>query len=1099
MKEIFYDAFISYRHTELDSYIAKKLHGMLEHYRIPKKIQKSSGKKKITRIFRDQEELPLSSDLSSNIKIALEQSEFLIVICSPESMESRWVKTEIETFLKTHSKDRVLTILVRGEPEEAFPQMLCYREQVVIEEGVEKTIQVPVEPLAADVRAACKEESGKKLKKEILRILAPMLSCRYDDLRQRQKEYKMKVAMGILGAVGCMALAFGIYASRQAAAIEEQYQQSRKNQARYLCNISEQRLKSGDRDGALQTALGIQNEDETAVVPEQVYALNTALYSYQQNAPVYLESDQRVQLEGPLTSLYPDYAAEYSPEGTYYFLMDFSGKVYIYDGKTNQQRYAVTADDFEELKGEVFLNGIPLSETEVILLTASKVVKLDAENGKIVSLFHRGNSNEFANFYMQANQMMICENYLLIEDTFSFEIYDLEQEVAVLIKEDGFEDADTWYVQASALSPNGKKAVTFELHENANLEKSYHLYVWDLITGENSSYEFEVFHSLQTCFINDDLLAIAWIPDDTDTYSLEKYRSYCYGTYDINNGNFLWQKEGATLLADYTTPILSVNQMRRMDGETRELTPMIASSVGNQMKITQALSGEELAHVESRSSIVGIEQLDLTRYFVATAEGDLGVCTTSSQGALMVTGACSLGLQGFLYSEKQQRAILISDYGNQILCYRAAQDPYMTKLDNKTGTIIYSNTEENGYRVFIERQIDDLKRDKATIVDVSTGEVLGTVVPEEANKKIQFHHAFCDGAQDFCVYSTASQDYKKEPQRLYLKNMDTNEILYELQLENLPNHTGTYYADRYDDSYQMAVTNHSDVAAIYMENGNYFQLIDYKTGEILLPFREVETLKDFEALSFFEIVPSEDGKYFIMHGKRSVYGTDRKMGEVWFAKLWNIENQQWEAIDGKETFYIQITNPTEISFGSKQVVIGRKRMIAAMCLAGEEVLLIDLKNGQIIQRVPLLSKNGCDMALFDEEQYLLLIGDEDRLSIWGIKEEKYMMKVQEPLRKTTGIYVDESNRYFGVACSESYGDYTFKVFYVDEEQRIYPYANIRNGFANFKYEEMFNFGYEGSCYVTKFYDYATLKQRAEELLDGKTFTDEELRMYYISY
>lgn len=43
-KERQYDAFISYKHQELDSLVAMRLHRMLEHYRIPGKIQATSGK-----------------------------------------------------------------------------------------------------------------------------------------------------------------------------------------------------------------------------------------------------------------------------------------------------------------------------------------------------------------------------------------------------------------------------------------------------------------------------------------------------------------------------------------------------------------------------------------------------------------------------------------------------------------------------------------------------------------------------------------------------------------------------------------------------------------------------------------------------------------------------------------------------------------------------------------------------------------------------------------------------------------------------------------------------------------------------------------------
>ena len=52
-----YNAFISYKHAPLDTKVASEIQTRLERFRIPKAIQKSSGIKKIDRIFRDKEEL----------------------------------------------------------------------------------------------------------------------------------------------------------------------------------------------------------------------------------------------------------------------------------------------------------------------------------------------------------------------------------------------------------------------------------------------------------------------------------------------------------------------------------------------------------------------------------------------------------------------------------------------------------------------------------------------------------------------------------------------------------------------------------------------------------------------------------------------------------------------------------------------------------------------------------------------------------------------------------------------------------------------------------------------------------------------------------
>ena len=136
--------------------------------------------------------MPISFNLASNIQEALEQSEFLILMCSPNSIKSEWVQREVETFLKSHSKEQVLTVLLEGEPEKVFPEVLCYEERKAeSEDGTEQTVKVKIEPMAADIRGKDKSEIKKKIEQESLRILAKMLGCTYNTLRQRHREYAL--------------------------------------------------------------------------------------------------------------------------------------------------------------------------------------------------------------------------------------------------------------------------------------------------------------------------------------------------------------------------------------------------------------------------------------------------------------------------------------------------------------------------------------------------------------------------------------------------------------------------------------------------------------------------------------------------------------------------------------------------------------------------------------------------------------------------------------------------------------------------------------------------------------------------------------------
>ena len=131
MSEQKYNAFISYRRTARDTAVAKEVQQSLEHFRVPRGIRTASGKERIDRIFRDQEELEITSNLSRRIEDALRASEFLIVICSPGYSESRWCLHELETFIQLRGRDRVLCVLSEGEPPGVFPEILLHSSETV--------------------------------------------------------------------------------------------------------------------------------------------------------------------------------------------------------------------------------------------------------------------------------------------------------------------------------------------------------------------------------------------------------------------------------------------------------------------------------------------------------------------------------------------------------------------------------------------------------------------------------------------------------------------------------------------------------------------------------------------------------------------------------------------------------------------------------------------------------------------------------------------------------------------------------------------------------------------------------------------------------
>ena len=209
-----YWAFLSYSHS--DGKWADWLHKAVETYRVPRRLvgrESPAGKipERIFPIFRDREELPASADLGSKINEALSESRYLIVICSPRSAQSRWVAEEIKSFKRLGREDRILALIVAGEPNvedkpgfsseaECFAEPLRYR----LNEAGELS-GVRTEPIAGDAREGKAGKNNAKLK-----LLAGLLGVNFDELRQREHERRLRRAQ-IIGAAALFLV--GVFAA----------------------------------------------------------------------------------------------------------------------------------------------------------------------------------------------------------------------------------------------------------------------------------------------------------------------------------------------------------------------------------------------------------------------------------------------------------------------------------------------------------------------------------------------------------------------------------------------------------------------------------------------------------------------------------------------------------------------------------------------------------------------------------------------------------------------------------------------------------------------------------------------------------------------
>ena len=299
-----YVAFISYRHTELDKKVAKKVHYMIEHYVIPKELRGPDGNKRLGKVFRDEEELPVSSNLSQSIETALDHSKFLIVICTPNLPKSLWCEREIKYFIEKHGRENVVGILVDGTPEESFPKPMT--QAIDLDEEGNEVIR-EVEPLAANLTDVHHRYQESRLRKEAVRLYAALLRCPFDSLWQREKRQKMRKAMAFMALGMVIALAFGVSIwmknlqilainkqvieqsekiSQQNDEIKAQYDEIqkknadlRRNEAAALINGGELQYDSGNVKDAAASAIRAvaSKEGREAYAAEAEYLLNRSL------------------------------------------------------------------------------------------------------------------------------------------------------------------------------------------------------------------------------------------------------------------------------------------------------------------------------------------------------------------------------------------------------------------------------------------------------------------------------------------------------------------------------------------------------------------------------------------------------------------------------------------------------------------------------------------------------------------------------------------------------------------------------------------------------------------------------------------------------
>lgn len=211
-----YWAFIS--HSSIDKPIARRIARALAREIVPRKFRGlvRSPRPRFESIFLDEKSIPAAPSLGAALEAALDDSHFLIVLCSPNAAASIHVNDEIAYFVGLGREDRIIGVIVSGtanatdvgqSDREAFPP--AFR----LERTTDRQLSSRPKPLGArPITANIADGSRQLFGRAIHMLVAGMLGISQDELRTlRSRRRLLQAASAIAVAASLVGGAFLVW------------------------------------------------------------------------------------------------------------------------------------------------------------------------------------------------------------------------------------------------------------------------------------------------------------------------------------------------------------------------------------------------------------------------------------------------------------------------------------------------------------------------------------------------------------------------------------------------------------------------------------------------------------------------------------------------------------------------------------------------------------------------------------------------------------------------------------------------------------------------------------------------------------------------
>lgn len=1073
LSQVAYDAFICYKHGPVDSAAALALQKYLEHFHIPGDLRKN--KKRIQRVFVDEGELSSCSDFGLEIREALKNAGFLIVICSPETKNSPWVNLEINTFLEFHDRSRILAVMTEGEPTDIFPEPLLGRQ-----DG-------SAEVLAADARGKDLRTVLKNLKKNaLLRIAAPILGTTYDSLKQRHRIYAIQRIAALSAASFLILLAFTLQTLWQSSQVRQQYQQAQKNQARYLSSISQELLLNGDKDKALLTALAVKPENDALgpVVPEQMYALNNALSSYKDGMFIRYDPLYTGEADGITFGIL-------SPDNTYYYAIDQRGNAVALSAETGKLQWTITPetirrsiDDLYPYYQEYFQSIrliLPVSEQEIALALEYCIAIVDPKSGNVIHTFP-----------LDARIVLNYESYSQEDDLFvytsddnSLYAYNLntgEKIDCIYLNQDSFDTGINYTIQNVALNKSKNTialalSYTFSQDMDTSAAEPSGLLLYSL--DDKTSTVISTVPTRKVLFADDTHIAAIHISSPVsgaqqkDIWGAENLSCF-QALYELPSNRLLYQGGYVTVLSAWGTGLTTEHIQIRED----TFHALITWIRGN-LVIVDISSGKVLIEQTYRPDIIGVSEYDHEHLFISLRNGSVQSLITGERINSKEILTLTTEFSKFSFNQTDNTMILLSDDRRLLFCGNLADSemnllktsdlnsPSMQIDHHSSG---YIDLAGNAFRYLCLYENSSFNITEILVFPVHSKEYCFCYKSPGIDYSINNIGFGFYRDSVFLSFTEASPDQKITFRKL---NISTGE---QIICEDVTPYSTLQFA------YSSEILYSSDMNTMYVKRSKGVAEIDI-SGHKLLP-----TCRTFMGHQSVEkMCLTGDEQYLVLFiqnqygNKHAIYACD--LNTESFTEL-----------------------QTDDDYSSVNMLLISGRMSSQVCFydGKKHIYVADCNDCSKVTVIDLLENSKCLAAFFDSDQYLIIATD-NIITLYDLKNKKpaHTYTCSEP--GFTKIITDSSNKYFALKNYSVSGNYSddpgtnrmpLYIFYADEMHTFYPYAKIDYGNACLSGAEVCTTSSDYFSF-SRFYNYTDLKEKALSILNGKTLTAEEELEYFV--